>query len=1748
MKRLHTLCLFLLSLCAFGQTPVTFNVNMVAIVPSDSLHIVGNFQDPNYDNIPENLDYQNWTPSASSGLMSDPDMDFIYSVTLFLFPGRYEFKFLNGNDWPTAEVVPQTCTVEVDGNTNRQIMVGSEPVTDSVCYGECADCGQNTVRLRVDMSTFDFDGDVVGGELVEDIHPEGVHVNGSFHNWSSFLPLQDWDGNKIWEGLITVSTLDPIEFKFINGPDWIFPSETIFGICGADNSNRLETITDASTVLPIYCWNSCDPCQPTVSITFNVDMNSSSLDTSSGVRLMGTFTNWSDGAMMSDDDGDGIWTITLDLPVGTHEYKFRVGTDGWEGIANRQLLVMDNTPQVLPAVCFNSSEPCDPGALSDIGCTDPMACNYDPNATSDNGSCYFNCNPCDGSPAIWQDDFSSPNNWTIAHDGTFNSNFQIGVGLVSAGQFGTPAINSTTAANGYALYNSEGYNNAGVAYEQAHITTASPIDLSAYPSVILQFQTQYRRFIDEQTYLIISTDGVTWPTLDDPTMDVSAMPGVYKVWEDGELTTSVSPGNPVTRSFNISEVAGGASQVWVRFQFTGIWGYAWYIDDVRIKQQLSISSTLNSARLNYQNTTIEYGRIPVNQLPSTFSAVGEFVNDGTQILTGVEVSMQIRESNSNSLLYNNVISTYPQVLPGESVIFNQNLTWDYLYEGRYDVIFNLSSNEDMCLGILNDNTVIKKIEVTQATMGIDALGLYPAGIESVSSLGTSSFTDNADEMMLFNYYELLETTTVYGAEILLAPGTVAGSELWVQLHDTIDVYTDNVYGSIEISDGYMVTDLDIANGSVSIPFIIPVILEGNGYYLSVTLYSNGNNNDIRILDDVTVPQPTAASLIYLPNDGVVYSNGNAFGIRMLLEATNFLVGCTSPSACNYNPSATTDNGSCLFQGDACNDGNSATINDVIQSNCSCLGIYEGSECTASNYNFGNTDFGIYPAESSSLIDGCLNEFYSQSFYILVPTDAGSIDPLYTGIPISNMFINGITMNGQDISSYGLSSVCDIPICLFNAGEQHCISLLGTPNQAGLFSLSINITVFIDFFGPPIDLVYSFDGYSLNVLDNCGSSFLGCTDAEACNFDPTANNNDGSCLYSGTTCSDNNPGTMLDQVNANCNCQGTPFNYGTIATTTTNLCSGIAPQAISLSAPLNLQAYAVQWYYSDGANSCPSGNSTAGWNILAGENGLTYTPTEFIGTRTYACFIAPSEIYGIPEGWANGCRTISYSTLDAQTIIGNPNIAPFSTVTYAVNPTAGHTYNWSVTNGAITTGQGTNTIQVLWGQNGPYQVTLAESNGICSDESSLLVVNSNCSISVLAIAEGGNSFCPGTSTTLQAITDETGITYQWYFNGVEINGATQSSLEISSGGNYQVLIAQAACTAVSQTLFITTLPAVVLPQLTINSDTPGCSGGTVIISAEGGTFDSYLWNNGETTSTIEVTESGEYSVDLADANGCHATAGPVSVNLALQEPLPICIVSVDPATNNNIIVWEPLQSDVTSAYAIYKETNIADEYASIGSVDYGSDGLFTDLNSNASVQASRYKLALIDTCGIESFLTPQHKTIHLTSNLGLNNTINLIWTHYEGFFFGSYNIYRGDAANNLTLLTTIASNLSSYTDLNPLAGPTFYVIEVEGISCDPTRDVVFSRSNVIQLDANAVMEKPAAHCFVWPNPANDVFNLQIDNTLLGSAWLVRTMLGQEIASFQTLSAVHTIDASNWAPGVYLLENKNTSGSVLRLVKE
>lgn len=95
--------------------------------------------------------------------------------------------------------------------------------------------------------------------------------------------------------------------------------------------------------------------------------------------------------------------------------------------------------------------------------------------------------------------------------------------------------------------------------------------------------------------------------------------------------------------------------------------------------------------------------------------------------------------------------------------------------------------------------------------------------------------------------------------------------------------------------------------------------------------------------------------------GLTAQNPNDMGVVRYLSSGDIVVsGCTSGNACNYNPAATIDDGSCYFIGDPCDDGLATTENDAYNSNCICEGV---SSVEESNL-FG---LGIFPNPSSNEI-------------------------------------------------------------------------------------------------------------------------------------------------------------------------------------------------------------------------------------------------------------------------------------------------------------------------------------------------------------------------------------------------------------------------------------------------------------------------------------------------------------------------------------------------------------------------------------------------------------------------------------------------------------------------------------------------------------------------------------------------------------------------------------------------------------
>ena len=138
-----------------------------------------------------------------------------------------------------------------------------------------------------------------------------------------------------WE---IVLSLDPgtYNYKFRNGFCDDFDNcsgwEDALSNCGVGEWNdRQIVVGDNDIIEGPYCFNSCElgPCgeaPDTFPITFSVDMSIIGANPT-GVYLVGgnMFLQGPLGILMNDDDENDIWEVTVDLPPGTYNFKFRNG-------------------------------------------------------------------------------------------------------------------------------------------------------------------------------------------------------------------------------------------------------------------------------------------------------------------------------------------------------------------------------------------------------------------------------------------------------------------------------------------------------------------------------------------------------------------------------------------------------------------------------------------------------------------------------------------------------------------------------------------------------------------------------------------------------------------------------------------------------------------------------------------------------------------------------------------------------------------------------------------------------------------------------------------------------------------------------------------------------------------------------------------------------------------------------------------------------------------------------------------------------------------------------------------------------------------------------------------------------------------------------------------------------------------------------------------------------------------------------
>ena len=268
-------------------------------------------------------------------------------------------------------------------------------------------------------------------------------------------------------------------------------------------------------------------------------------------------------------------------------------------------------------------------------------------------------------------------------------------------------------------------------------------------------------------------------------------------------------------------------------------------------------------------------------------------------------------------------------------------------------------------------------------------------------------------------------------------------------------------------------------------------------------------------------------------------------------------------------------------------------------------------------------------------------------------------------------------------------------------------------------------------------------------------------------------------------------------------------------------------------------------------SCVWSNGGSGTSISVSPTATTnYTVTV---TNSNGCTAQASTSVAVAE-------QLSLSLAGNTSICGNES----ATLTVSgISPSNVSTYAWS---------NGANTVSVSVSASGTYSVIVTDVNGCTGYATTTVSAAEN----PVASISGQQSVCSGSSATLLA---NGGTSYQWS------DGSTDASISVTTGGTYTVVVTNGAgCTATASTMV--TVNESPSPQ--INGTLSICEGESTTLTVNGG--DSFVWSNGSSNSSINVTNSGTYTVIASNANGCTASAS-ATVNVSEN---PIVTISGNPA--------------------------------------------------------------------------------------------------------------------------------------------------------------------------------------------------------------------------------------------------------------
>lgn len=393
----------------------------------------------------------------------------------------------------------------------------------------------------------------------------------------------------------------------------------------------------------------------------------------------------------------------------------------------------------------------------------------------------------------------TPSEWSFNDNTMSGDNWVIGTG-VPAGSFAIPGIASTTAVDGFALFDSDllcsGNQNADVYF-------STPIDLTGQAAVAIEFESYYRAF-QGNCYVIASTDGMTWT----------------EVQVHSSLAVNSSSANPEIVTANVSGIIGNSPTAYFGFRYIGGCDYAWMVDDISIvtlpDNDVALTTGWHADIIN----DYEYSMTPLTQVREMIAGV--VVENQGGLTQSVDVTCDISDGASIVATMMQTISSVPGVV--DTVWFNTGFTPSA--NGTYTPSFSIPA--DMVTS--NDMFTAATLTVNNNLMAHDygATGSYgwnPAAADPSNAHSSHSWG---------NVYYPEVNQEIFAIDVNFATGTTADLYVLARVWE-LDA-TGSVQGVLTWNNeiDHTVLQSEIGSAITTIVFPSPSLLEaGKGYIVDI---------------------------------------------------------------------------------------------------------------------------------------------------------------------------------------------------------------------------------------------------------------------------------------------------------------------------------------------------------------------------------------------------------------------------------------------------------------------------------------------------------------------------------------------------------------------------------------------------------------------------------------------------------------------------------------------------------------------------------------------------------------------------------------------------------------------------------------------------------------------------------------------------------------------------------------------------